>query len=100
MRKTVIILILILLCSCTIGTAEEIDERQNITKSAETAKESMSEAFSAIIYAFDATMKALDAIYAALIDIWNIIAPALESAQSTLEATEIHILDDSTTNTN
>ena len=75
-------LILLLFCLFGVVTAQgETNEEQNIVKSAETAKESVNEAISSLVYAFDAVMKACSALYDVLVDLWNIVAPAPNSTE-------------------
>ena len=83
MRGTYIMLILLLFCIFGVVTAQgEINEEQDIVKSAETAKESMNEVLSSIIYAFDATMKVYSAIYDMFVNTWDTVTSALNSTGS------------------
>jgi len=102
MHVKYIILILLLTCACGIvhGAEEETDQEQDLIKSAETAKESLNEAFSEMGNAFDATKRALSAIFKALSDIWSTInfsdiwgtaTNAFSFVQDTLEAVLVRI---------
>jgi len=102
MHAKYIILILLLTCACGIvhGAEEETDQEQELIKSAETAKESLNEAFSEMGNAFDAIKRALNATFNAFSDIWSTVdfsdiwgtaSHAFTFVQDTLEAVLVRL---------